>query len=277
MAVTLVTGGTGHLGRDLIRELLSRRHTVRVLARTPGRDPNVQWVKGDLATGDGIQGAVDGARTVIHAATFSPIARRGGFRPIDFFGSPSQVDIDGTLRLLEAAERAKAAHFLFVSIVGLDDSTLPYSRVKLEGEKIVRRSRVPWSVVRAAAFYYLLDRILANLRWLPLWPLPEARIDPVDTSDVASYLVECADGGRRGVLEEIGGPETLSLVELARQYQHVRGFRRPIVALHPSEDKARRMGLLPARGRRGTKTWTSWLGERIGEPTAPHAPAAGVR
>jgi uncharacterized protein YbjT (DUF2867 family) len=277
MAITLVTGGTGHLGRDLVLQLLARRHTVRVLARTPGRESNVQWAKGDLVTGEGLREAVDGVQTVIHAATLSPIARRGSIRLSDLFTTPASVDVHGTLHLLEAAERAKVAHFLHVSIVGLDDSPLPYSRVKLAGERLVRHSRLSWSVIRAAPFYYLLERILANLRWLPLWPLPDAPFDPVDTSDVAPYLVECVEDGRRGVREEIGGPDTLRFVEFARQYQDARGFRRPILALHPSAIRARKMGFVLSNGRRGRKTWRTWLRENTATETSPHVHAADSR
>ena len=277
MSITLVTGGTGHLGRHLVRELLSRGHVVRILARVPGGESNVQWAKGDLATGEGLAEALAGVETVIHAATFSPIARRGSFRPSDFFTSPSNVDIEGTLRLLEAAERVKARHFLHVSIVGLDDSSLPYSRVKLEGEKIVRRSRVSWSLVRAAAFYYLLERILANLRWLPVWPVPDASFDPVDAGDVATYLADCVEDGKRGVREEIGGPETFSLVEFARQYQDVRGFRRSILKLHPPAERIRKMGLVPANGRHGPKTWRTWLSENAAAATSSPVHATDSR
>jgi hypothetical protein len=129
---------------------------------------------------------------VINAATYPPIARRGGFRPIDFFKSPSAVDLDGTRRLLALCEKAGVKYFLHVSIVGLDDASLPYARVKLAGEQLVRESSVSWSVARAMPFYYLLERMLNGLTWLPVWPVPQAIFNPVDTSDLAAYPVECA-------------------------------------------------------------------------------------
>ena len=73
----LVTGGTGHLGRDIVSLLKDQGHQVRVLARTPGQDPAVEWIQGDLATGRGITEAVSGTEVIVHAATFSPAARRG--------------------------------------------------------------------------------------------------------------------------------------------------------------------------------------------------------
>jgi uncharacterized protein YbjT (DUF2867 family) len=263
----LVAGGTGRLGRDLVARLLAERRSVRLLARTPGKSSDVEWARGDLATGDGIAEAVRDVDTVIHAATLSPIASRGGVRPIDFFTSPSTVDIDGTRRLLEASARAGVKHFLFVSIVGLEGSPLPYSRVKLAGEQLVRESSVPWSVVRATPFYYLTAQMLAGLRWLPIWPVPDVRCNPVDTTDVAEYLVECLDDGKRGMREEIGGPETASFVEFARQYQAARGWHRPIWRMRPSPERARQMGFVEATDRRGRKTWSDWLREgHLSEP-----------
>jgi hypothetical protein len=65
--------------------------------RGPGRpDTDVEWAIGDLATGEGLQAAPEGVHTVINAATYSPIARRGGsIRPVDFFKSPSVVEVEG--------------------------------------------------------------------------------------------------------------------------------------------------------------------------------------
>lgn len=263
MNVILVTGGSGHLGRDLIRELQRRRRSVRLLARKPGSDAAVQWVRGDLASGAGIDEAVHGVDTVVHAATLSPIARRGSIRITDFFTTPSSVDIDGTLRLLEASQRAGVRHFVFVSIVGLEDSSLPYSRVKLAGEHLVRDSSLPWSVVRATPFFYLMAQMLGSFRWWPVWPLPNAPCNPVDTSDVAQYLVECIDDGGRGMRPEIGGPETLPFAELGRQYQRTRNVHRPLAAIRVSPKFARNMGFVTSAGdRRGSKTWAAWLAEQ---------------
>src|SRR5512133_579244 len=61
----LVTGGTGHLGRDIVGLLKDQGHQVRVLARTPGQDPGVEWIQGDLATGRGITEAVSGTEVIV--------------------------------------------------------------------------------------------------------------------------------------------------------------------------------------------------------------------
>jgi uncharacterized protein YbjT (DUF2867 family) len=50
MPLTLVTGGTGHLGRDIVDRLVCSGHRVRVFGRSPGARPDVEWAVGDLAS-----------------------------------------------------------------------------------------------------------------------------------------------------------------------------------------------------------------------------------
>jgi uncharacterized protein YbjT (DUF2867 family) len=218
-----------------------------------------EWAIGDLATGEGLQTALQNVDTVINAATCSPIARRGGIRPVDFFRSPSAVDVEGTQRLLTSCREASVQHFLHVSIVGLEDASLPYARVKLAGEDLVRSSPLPWSVVRATPFYYLLESMIAGIAWLPVWPMPTTVFNPVDTSDVADYLVRCAFDGGRGERAEIGGPDDLSCVAFARQYQKARNLRRIVLPLHLSDATGRGMGFVASNGVRGRLSWADWL------------------
>jgi uncharacterized protein YbjT (DUF2867 family) len=226
---------------------------------------DVEWATGDLATGEGLRTALKDVHTVINAATYSPIARRGGIRPVDFFKSPSAVDVQGTQRLLALCHEESVQHFLHVSIVGLDDASLPYARVKLAGEDLVRKSTLSWSVVRAMPFYYLLESMLAGVAWLPVWPVPWTVFNPVDTSDVADYLVNRAFDGQRGVRDEIGGPDDLSCVEFARQYQRASGIHRAILPVSLSEKAARGMGFVVSKGVRGTLSWADWLNRRFPE------------
>jgi uncharacterized protein YbjT (DUF2867 family) len=264
MTFVLVTGGTGHLGQELVDRLVQDGHKVRVFARSRRPRSDVEWAIGDLSTGEGLPAALRGAHTVINAATHSPIAERGRIRPVDFFRSPSDVDAEGTRRLLDLCGQASVQHFVHVSIVGLDTASLPYARVKLAGERMVRESTLSWSVVRAMPFYYLLDNMLAGLSWLPVWPVPKTVFNPVDTSDVADYLVKCAFDGARGERAEIGGPEDLSCVEFARQYQQARGMHRTIMPVL-SDRAARGMGFVVSKGVRGKLSWRDWLQRQSSE------------
>jgi uncharacterized protein YbjT (DUF2867 family) len=263
MTDVLVTGGTGHLGQDTVRLLKARGDRVRVLARTPGDEPDVDWVQGDLSTGAGISRAVAGMHTIVHAATLSPAAQRGYLRVGDFFRSPPEVDIDGTRRLLGEAERAGAEHFLHVSIVGVQQSRFPYSRLKAAAEKLVREGPVPWSIMPATGFYWLLARMLDTMAKRRIWPLPSnLAMQPGDSAEFAEYVVGGVADGPGGDRPGFGGPEVLTMVELARQYQAAHGVNRPILRLRPPAFVLRAAGPQTCPdGRLGKTTWAGWLAQ----------------
>jgi uncharacterized protein YbjT (DUF2867 family) len=262
MDTVLVTGGTGHLGRDLVARLKGS-YRVRVIARSPGADRDVQWVRGDLATGEGIADALTESHTVIHAATLSPAARRGYFVPSDLWSSPADVDREGTARLLEQAAAAAVGHFVYVSIVGIDKPRVPYLRRKVEAEKLVRSSQIPWSIARATQFHWLADRLLGRMARLPVVPLPaNLPIEPVDTTDFADYLVQSVRNGPGGRLADFGGPEVLTLAEAFDQWRQIRVSRvrtLPFPLPRPLKNGAAAMSLTGPGSRRGTVTWAEWL------------------
>jgi uncharacterized protein YbjT (DUF2867 family) len=261
MDTVLVTGGTGHLGADIVSRLKGS-YRVRVLARSPGSDPDVEWIRGDLATGAGIGEAVAGSQTVIHAATLSPAARRGYIVPKDLWSSPSSVDRDGTARLLDQAGTAGVAHVIYVSIVGIDKPRVPYLRRKLEAEYLVRQGPVPWSIARAAQFHWLVDRMFGKMARLPMVPLPDMGVEPVDTTDFADYLVESIGNGPSGRLADFGGPEVLTFAQAFDQWQDIR--KHPVRTMRvplPSaaRDAVTAMSVTGPGSRHGKITWTDWL------------------
>lgn len=267
----LVTGGSGHLGRVMVAGLTDRGHEVRVLSRRPPDGGGAEWFQGDLATGAGVEAAVAGTKAVVHAATNSPAAQRGGFKIADFVRSPTDVDIDGTRRLLAAAEREDVQQFVHVSIVGLDHMSRinPYSRVKLAAEDVVRDSRVPWAIARATGFYWLLERMLAKMtQRRTLWLPADVRMQAVDSDEFAAFVVGVVDDGRRGVQPDFVGPEAATMQELAEQYFAERGLNRRIRRL-PLPRRIKRAldaGNSSTTGIRGQRTWQQWL--RL-HPAAP--------
>src|SRR6266511_3017011 len=99
MDTVLVTGGTGHLGRDVVGLLIGQGRRVRVLARRRGQDPDVEWANGVLGTGAEIAQAVTVVDTVVHAATNSPASRRGHLRLGDCGRFRAPLHVDGTRRM----------------------------------------------------------------------------------------------------------------------------------------------------------------------------------
>jgi uncharacterized protein YbjT (DUF2867 family) len=262
----LVTGGTGHLGRAIVPALQHEGHHVRILSRQPRGGPGVEWIQGDLSTGDGLPDAVTGVEAIIHAATNSPAARRGRFNFADFLRSPIDVDVRGTSALVAAAELAKVEHFLHVSVVGLEHLKLmPYARRKLQAERIVRSSSVPWSVVRATGFFWLVERMFANLVKQRILALPaHVNMAPVDSDEFAGLIVERVAERWRGRQEDFAGPQTVRITELMEQYLAANGLQRRIrrAPLPKKIQAAITAGNTSPHGRVGVTTWAQWLQRR---------------
>ncbi len=191
MSKTLVTGGTGTLGSYLVPMLRERGHDVRVLSRRTG---------GDLVTGAGVREAVESVDLVVHAA--SDTHRRFGA------GDPQQ-----TRNLLAACGEVR--HLLYVSIVGIDRMPYGYYRHKLECERLVEESEIPYSIQRATQFHELLDGYLAKAARWPIVPLPlTAKVQPVAAREVAARCVDVVGAEPRGRAADFGGPEILTLREV---------------------------------------------------------------
>lgn len=218
MRPTLVTGGTGTLGRAVVARLIAAGQPVRVLSRRTGRDDDTadEWAVGDLRSGAGLAEATSGVRAVVHCAT-DPLGSR---------------DVAGTGRLVEAARSSGAPHLVYVSIVGVDLVPLPYYRTKLAVEQLIRRSGLPYSVLRATQFHDLLVGLFRPLARLPALPFPAGiRFQPVDVRDVAERLVLLATGEPTGRVDELGGPVEDSGVAFARQYLTAAGRHRPVLPI----------------------------------------------
>ncbi len=209
----LVTGGTGSLGRRVVDRLRDAGREVRVISRS-GRPGTV---RGDLLTGEGLEQAAEGVGTVVHCAS-SPRKTR-------------QIDVEGTDRLLRAAARAGVSHFVFISIVGVDRNPyFPYYRMKLEVERIIERSPVPWTILRATQFHEFVLRIIKFLDRLPVMMMPKGfLLQPIDIGEVADRLVELALSEPVGRAPDIGGPEVRTAAELARAYFKAAGRSRRVV------------------------------------------------
>jgi uncharacterized protein YbjT (DUF2867 family) len=252
MPRTLLTGATGTLGTALRPRLVEAGHDVLAASTAPPQHAgdSVEWMRLDLVDGTGIDRAVAEADVVVHAATAPQ-------------GDTEAVDVRGTERLLAAAEDADVENFLYVSIVGIDEIPYSYYEHKLAAEQAVEASDVPATIVRATQFHQFLDDVLDALSWLPVWPLPtKMQIQPVAVGEVADEIADHAAADASGRVAPVGGPEVLTVGEIATMYRDARGWRRPVVRLPVpgSVTGAFRDGqaLCPDRTV-GTRSWAAYL------------------
>jgi uncharacterized protein YbjT (DUF2867 family) len=262
-APILVTGGTGTLGRLVVSRLRKAGRDVRVLSRShhEGGD-GIEYVVGNVSTGEELERAFRGVEVVIHTA-----------------GS-GKGDDDKARHVVRAAAQAGVKHLVFISVVGadripvisgLDRGMFGYFDAKRKAEQIVAESGLPYTTLRATQFHDLNLLAVQGVAKMPVAPAPAGfKFQPIDADEVAERLVELALGEPAGLVPDVGGPRIYTMTELIRSYLRVVRRRRPIMQMRmPGKAaKAFREGanLAPDRAV-GRKTWEEFLTERVGNPS----------
>jgi uncharacterized protein YbjT (DUF2867 family) len=207
-------------------------------------------VRGDLSTGRDLPMALVGAEVIVHMAS-------------DPRGDPWQVDVAGTRRLVEAVDRTRLRHLVYVSIVGVDRIPWGYYRAKFAAEQVLLASGLPVTLLRATQFHDFVDGLLGQARRGPVLPVPMGwRVQPVDRGDVAAHLTDLVAGPPTLDVVEYGGPEEHTAADLARMWVAARAPGTRVVATPlPGKLSAafREGGAVPTRGARGRRTYAEHL------------------
>ena len=254
-----VAGGTGQVGREVVRQAINGGHRVAVLSRRPpapgttGSVAGAEYFRADVTTGEGLAAALSGADVVIDCLEGRSGKALKGFA-------------DGGARLLAAAQDAGVAKAVMLSIINCDQSSFGYYKSKAAKEQAYERSGLDTVVVRATQFHTLLAGLFASgarVRMIPV--VKGARFQPIAPAEAASALLDAALEGSAGVrhrVRTIGGPEIAGMRELAVTWQHATGSRARVVEfpLPGGMGSYLRAGLnLAPDERHGTQTFEGWL------------------
>ena len=204
-----MTGGSGFIGKHLVRALIARQHHVTELTRSPSRAAN------DLLDTAAYEGALKGCDTVFH------LAGKTGRAPREQY---FDTNVDGTAALLQAAERAGVRRFVFISTIAVkfpDLRLYHYAESKAAAERLVLGTRLESVIVRPTLVIgresgptQLLMR-LARLPVIPVFGGARNQVQPIDARDLAELLVDTLDASLpSGTVLEFGGPEVVSLRQL---------------------------------------------------------------
>jgi NADH dehydrogenase len=219
----LVTGGTGFVGRHLIRRLCGSGEAVRCLVR-PG-SPGLEWlqshpvevVPGHLLDADAVAAACQGIRRIIHLA--APIHE--GRQAVVV-----RVHREGMALLLERARSSRVERFLMVSPLGTGSSSgLPFLQSRGWAEDQLRESGVPFVILQSSLMFGHGDRLISGmirlLRQAGILLIPgtgKTMLQPIWVGDVVSCLLRAlSDEEALDRTIPIGGPQHLTYEEIADQ------------------------------------------------------------
>ena len=216
--VTLVTGATGFVGREVVKTLRSRDVEVRCLVHSPGSErvlgSGLDVHYGDVRDPAALRAAFYDVDAVVHLVA---IIRERGSLTLD------GINHRGTANVVEAASAAGVGHFVHQSALGArDDPTYAYLYSKWQGEQAVVGSGLPYTILRPSVIFGPGDEfvnLLASLvKAFPLVPVPgrgRNRFQPLAVEEMARCIADTP--GRDdlvGKTVELGGPEHLSLDDL---------------------------------------------------------------
>ena len=234
--VVTVFGGTGFLGRRIVRHLRLYGFHVQVTSRHPDHslpdDPQCRSVKADIHDESSVADALFGAYAAVNAVSLYIEHGRNTFH---------SVHVESAKRVAVQAQRAGVRRLIHVSGIGADPrSSSLYIRKRGEGELAVRAAFADAILIRPAVTFGpddgFLTTILRLLQRLPVYPMfgnGQTRLQPVYVEDVAEAVVVALQPTLgRLITFECGGPRVYSYEELLRAVAHEANIR-PIVVPVP--------------------------------------------
>jgi len=220
-----VTGGTGDIGRPLVKTLCDRGHAVFVLQHHRQTEPYAGRVSvtGDILKPESYEQALRGMDTVIHAAALTRTNHIA-----DYFRTNTRATLD----LIKACELNSVKRFIFISTRAISERGGGYSLSKFKAEEHVRSSSLDWVILRLSEVYDLsgtggVHTIMKAVQKFPFVPVIGSvyTLCPVYIDDVAGAICSMVDReDLKRKIYLIAGPENFSYGGLADEIMRVQGI-----------------------------------------------------
>lgn len=220
--LVIVFGGSGFVGRHVVRALVKRGYRVRAAVRRPdlaghlqplGRVGQIHAVQANLRHAGSVEAAVRDADAVVNLVGI--MAERGRQRFMD-------VQAAGAERVAQAAANL-GLPLVHISAIGADETSASlYARSKAAAERLVLAAKPDAVIMRPSIIFgpedSFFNRFASMARISPILPLiggGATRFQPIFVGDVAAAIADAVDGkARAGTTYELGGPEVRSFKEL---------------------------------------------------------------
>jgi NADH dehydrogenase len=238
-SLVTVYGGSGFLGRHVVRALAKRHYRIRVACRRPeltghlqplGRVGQIHAVQANLRHAESVEAAARDADAVVNLVGILAETGRQSFGAVQHSGA----------KAVAQAAATHGARMVQVSAIGADsNSASGYARSKAEGEAAVLAA-VPSAVIVRPSIMFgpedtFFNRFAAMARMLPALPLIGGgltRFQPVFAGDVATAIADAVDGkAKPGATYELGGPDILTFKQLMQFTLDTIERRRALVPL----------------------------------------------
>src|SRR3954468_15317621 len=207
----LVIGGSGLIGKKLVKLLRERGHDAA--AASPSTGVNA-------VTGEGLAGALTGARVVVDVSNAPSWEDRA---VLEFFETSGR-------NLLAAEVAAGVGHHVALSVVGTDRLLASgYFRAKLAQERVIKASPIPYTIVRATQFFEFVGAIAQLATEGQTVRLPPVLMQPIVSDDVAAVVADVALAAPLNGTVDLAGPEPIRQDELVRQFLNATGDARTVI------------------------------------------------
>ncbi|HUI08083.1 MAG TPA: complex I NDUFA9 subunit family protein [Verrucomicrobiae bacterium] len=229
----VITGATGFVGEEIVKQVRAAGHPVRAIVREPKRTQwladryGVELFHGNVLYAPSIEGAMQGAKCVIHLVGIIREWKESTFE---------RAHTQATQHVVDEAKKSDAKRFLHMSALGTRETARSrYHQTKWAAEEYVRKSRLAWTIFRPSVIYgpkdksvNTLAKVVRRLPFVPVLGSGNTKIQPISIENVAAAFVAAIRNETSiGKTYDLCGPEAFTWNDLYDKLQSILGSRKP--------------------------------------------------